>query len=87
MTDAVMTGEWAGVLEAPRLHALCAYAEKLTRNPGACGEDALAPLRALGLSDRALHDLVAVVAYFNFVNRIASGLAVELEPTEPTRER
>lgn len=87
MTDAVMAGNWAAVLEAPRPRALCAFAEKLTRDPGACGEDDPAPLRALGLSDRALHDLVLVVAYFNFVNRIASGLEVQLEPGEPARER
>lgn len=79
LTDAVMAGNWASVLEAPRLRALCAFAEQLTRNPGACGERDLAPLRELDLSDRAIHDLVLVVAYFNFVNRIASGLAVELE--------
>ncbi len=79
MTDAVMAGSWASALEFPRLRALCGLAEKLTRDPGACGEGDLSPLRELDLSDRAIHDLVLVVAYFNFVNRIASGLAVELE--------
>lgn len=74
-----MSGDWLEVLEDPRQRALCLFAEKLTREPGACGEANLAPLRALGLSDRALHDLVLVIGYFNFVNRIASGLAVELE--------
>lgn len=42
----------------------------------------LQPLREAGLSDRGIHDLAAVVAYFNFVNRIAAGLGVALE-TEP----
>ncbi len=79
MTDAAMAGNWADVLASPRARALCALAEKLTRSPGACGESDLAPLRAVGLDDRGLHDFVLVVAYFNFVNRIASGLAVELE--------
>ena len=74
-----MAGSWAGVVESPRQRALCDFAEKLTRDPSACGEVDLAPLRSVGLSDRALHDLVLVIAYFNFVNRIASGLAVELE--------
>lgn len=79
MTAAAMAGNWAAVLASPRARALCALAEKLTRCPGACGESDLAPLRAEGLDDRGLHDLVLVIAYFNFVNRIASGLAVELE--------
>ena len=36
-------------------------------------------LRAVGFENRAIHDLCAIVAYFNFVNRIAIGLGVELE--------
>jgi alkylhydroperoxidase family enzyme len=36
-------------------------------------------LRALGLGDAAIHDAACVAAYFNFVNRIALGLGVELE--------
>lgn len=37
-------------------------------------------LRAEGLSDAGIHDAAAIVSYFNFVNRIALGLGVELEP-------
>jgi len=37
-------------------------------------------LRAVGLDDRALLDVVQVVAYFNFVNRLVAGLGVEIEP-------
>ena len=29
--------------------------------------------------DRAIHDACAVIAYFNFVTRMAEGLQVELE--------
>ncbi len=36
-------------------------------------------LREAGLTDRGIHDAAAVVAYYNFVNRIALGLGVELE--------
>ena len=49
------------------------------RTPHAVGESDLEPLPAEGLSDRGIQDLVAVVAYFNFVNRMAAGLGVELE--------
>lgn len=41
--------------------------------------DDIAPLRAAGLSDAGVHDLTAVTAYFNFVNRVAQGLGLELE--------
>jgi alkylhydroperoxidase family enzyme len=43
----------------------------------------LEPLRQHGLDDRAILDLALVVAYFAFVNRIAHGLGVELEPGGP----
>jgi alkylhydroperoxidase family enzyme len=39
----------------------------------------VAALREAGLSDRGIHDAACVVGYFNFVNRIADGLGVELE--------
>ncbi len=37
-------------------------------------------MRAAGLSDAGIHDATAITAYFNFVNRVALGLGVELEP-------
>ncbi len=37
-------------------------------------------LRQQDLSDPAIHDIVQVTAYFNYINRIADGLGVDLEP-------
>jgi uncharacterized peroxidase-related enzyme len=65
--------------------ALCAFAEKLTRSPGAMVEADVAALRAVGLDDVAVHDAVQVVSYFNYVNRVADGLHVDLEPGMPPR--
>jgi uncharacterized peroxidase-related enzyme len=62
-----------------RLGALCRYAIKLTRDPQAMVESDLTPLRAAGLTDRDIVDLNQVAAYFNYVNRVADGLGVELE--------
>lgn len=64
----------------PRLRALVDYALKLTRQPHAITEDDLTRLRAAGFSDTAIHDVAAIASYFNFVNRVALGLGVELEP-------
>jgi hypothetical protein len=36
-----------------------------------------------GDGPNGLHDIVAVTAHFNFVNRIALGLGVELEQGDP----
>ena len=63
----------------PRQRALVDYALKLTRAPHSLTEDDIAALRGAGLSDAAIHDAAAITAYFNFVNRMASGLNVELE--------
>lgn len=62
-----------------RQWALVNYALKLTKTPQEISEHETEDLRAAGLSDRGIHDLVAVTGYFNFVNRMAAGLGVELE--------
>ena len=36
-------------------------------------------LRAHGLDDRAIHDATQVIAYFNYINRVADTLGVEPE--------
>lgn len=36
-------------------------------------------LRESGLDDRAIHDATQVIAYFNYISRIADGLGVESE--------
>jgi NAD(P)H-hydrate epimerase len=44
-------------------------------------------LREYGLDDRAIVDANQVVAYFNYVNRVADGLGVELEASWPAEVR
>ncbi|MHA1626422.1 MAG: carboxymuconolactone decarboxylase family protein [Candidatus Asgardarchaeia archaeon] len=56
------------------------YSKKLTEKPSSISEEDVRGLRRVGLTDREILDLTLVVAYFNFVNRIALGLGVELEP-------
>ncbi len=65
-----------------RDRALLLYAAKLTLQPASVGADDLAALRAAGWDDRTILDLNQVVAYFNYVNRIADGLGVRLEPDQ-----
>lgn len=36
-------------------------------------------LREHGFDDRAIHDAVQVIAYFNYINRIAHAFGVESE--------
>lgn len=43
----------------------------------------LAGLREHGYDDLAIHDIVQVIAYFNYINRIGDGLGVEPESKTP----
>ena len=66
-----------------REQVLLAYADKLTGDPAAVTSADITSLRDVGLDDRAIHDACAIIAYFAFVNRIADGLGVELEDSNP----
>jgi len=59
------------------------YAVKLTRMPGEMVSDDVDALRTVGFSDRDLLDIVEVVAYYAYANRIADGLGIELEDWYP----
>ncbi|MBC8329461.1 MAG: peroxidase [Planctomycetes bacterium] len=59
--------------------AACAYAEKLTRAPDRMSERDVVALREQGWSDREIHDICQVVAYFNYINRVADGLGIDPE--------
>jgi uncharacterized peroxidase-related enzyme len=61
--------------------ALCAFAEKSTLEPSGVSEADVSALRAVGLDDPAIHDAIQVVAYFNYINRVAD--AVHVEPEGP----
>ncbi len=59
--------------------ALCEFAVKLTRHPHRMAPADLDVLRACGFDDRAIHDAVQVIAYFNYITRVAEALGVEPE--------
>jgi len=66
-------------LEEPE-RAMLGFAAKLTRTPGQMQGADVEALRAQGFDDRSIHDIVVVAAYYAFVNRVADGLGVTLEP-------
>ena len=67
----------------PADRAMLDYAVKLTRTPSQVGAADIESLRNASFDDRAIHDICAIAAYYAFVNRIADGLGVELEPRYP----
>ena len=66
--------------------ALCEFAEKLTRQPSRMAAEDCRQLRSEGLNDRDILDAVEVISYFNYINRVADGLGVDLEPEMKRRE-
>lgn len=68
-----ITLDWRRAGLDERRSAICAYAEKLTRTPVECTEDDLDELRALGLDEREVWDVVEIAAMYNFTNRMAMG--------------
>ena len=62
------------------MRALCDYAVKLTRAPTAVGGADVKVLRDHGWDDRAIHDAIQVIAYFNYINRVAEGVGIDPEP-------
>jgi len=75
---------WRAYTLRPDVAALLEYAEIVTRTPAACQRADVDRLRTVGWSDAAIHDAVQVVAYFNYVNRIADALGVEPEAGLPS---
>ncbi len=58
---------------------------KLTREPSRVKEADIERLRGAGFDDATIHDVVQVTALFNYYNRLADGLGVDLEPEMPAR--
>ncbi|MBK8977945.1 MAG: peroxidase [Planctomycetes bacterium] len=66
-----------------RHRALLDYAVALTVAPHACRREDVDALRAAGATDAEIHATVQVAAYFNYINRVADALGVDLEPEMP----
>lgn len=55
------------------------YAEKITNHPASIKKEDITKLIENGFSQAAVHDIAQVASYFNYVNRMADSLGVELE--------
>jgi uncharacterized peroxidase-related enzyme len=64
----------------PRTRALCDYAVALSYDSSAVGAADVEALREHGLDDETIHDAIQVIAYFNYINRVADGVGIEYEP-------
>ena len=78
MPDRLVSG-WRGAGLDATDRALCEYAEKLTLSPASVDAEDIEKLRTVGLDDAGISSATQVIAYFNYINRIAEGLGVPFE--------
>ncbi len=62
------------------------FAMKLTHTPGEMTAADVKALRQIGFDDAAIHDIVQITGLFNYYNRLADGLGIDLEPDMPPAE-
>lgn len=74
-----ITIDWREANLSVANRALCLFAEKLTLHPSEMGEADIDALREQGFDDAAIHDATQIISYFNYINRIADALDVDLE--------
>lgn len=77
--EAVVRDWRAAALSQPD-RALCAFAEKLTLRPSEMEATDVGSLRLHGFEDADIHHAIQIVSYFNYINRIADAVHVDLEP-------
>lgn len=58
---------------------MLSYVAKLTTAPATITPEDITTLHKAGFDNQGIHDMVQVCAYFNYVNRLADGLGIELE--------
>ena len=75
--------DWRTAALDERERVLCAFAVKLTMRQRESTAADLDELRAHGFDDRAIHDAVQVIAYFNYITRVADALNVDPEESIP----
>jgi uncharacterized peroxidase-related enzyme len=71
--------DYRSAILSPRERAILDYTAKLTRTPHDMEPADVRCLRDVGLDDGEILDVCQVAAYYNYVNRLADGLGVELE--------
>ena len=78
-----MVRDWRQATLSDADLALCRFGAKITHDHHGLTEEDLEALRGHGFDDGAIHDATQVVAYFNYMSRVADALGVEPETFIP----
>lgn len=77
-----MLEDWQSAPVEPRVRAMLAFLEKLTRDPASVTSADVVPLREEGLSDQAIEDAIHVSAQFHVYTRLADTFEFDIPPAE-----
>lgn len=69
----------------PRMRSALTLLEKLTLAPEDVGPEDVAPLRAAGVDDDGIRDVIYICAYFNLMDRVADALDFEVPELKARR--
>ena len=64
----------------PQDKVMIDFALRLTQEPSSVRSENIDSLRAVGFSDEQTVDIVLITCIFNFMDRLADGLGVQLDP-------
>ena len=70
---------WRTANISPINKIILEFVEKTTNEAHTTTQADIDNLKSHDLSERAIHDIVQVCAFFNYINRLADALGVELE--------
>ena len=71
--------DWTTSSISPMQMEICEFAKKLTENPSKVNKKDIELLKSYDLSDKDISQIVQIIAYFNYINRVADGLGLEPE--------
>ncbi len=75
----LIASDWRQAPLSNQNQTLCEFAEKLTSEPSSMVAADINRLRTAEFNDQAIHDATQVIGYFNYINRLADALHVDLE--------
>ena len=74
-----LTSDWRTTELSDTNRLILEFTEKTTLEAHTVTQEYIDNLKQNGFTDQMIHDVVLVTGYFNFINRLADALGVELE--------
>ena len=71
--------DWTTSSLSKKQMAICNFAKKLTETPNLVDKQDIELLKSYDFSDKDISQIVQIIAYFNYINRVADGLGLEPE--------